>query len=345
MKVRVLAGVAACLTLAACSSQPAATTPSSSGGGATQAGPAKVVAYVSPVGSQPGQQQVNLGLEGAAAAEGWQSKVVDANLSAEKQVSLVNTLTTQKVSAIASWTLDPNAVAGAYTQAEAAGIPIIGVNSTGPGVHATVWWEVNHCNAGGTQERSAKYIAKVHPNAKVIIIGGPPAPSITANVACFKKAAAAEGLQVIDQVDNTADAASPASRLVSDMLTKHPDVQAFWAYNDQSALGAGAAIEGAGKKIYSGSGDGIITIGMNGDPDAIAAGKAGRLTGSWDTDSVATGWAVGLAMKDSFDGKPAKNYTVKSVFWTKENVDQYVEPAKRNYSFTTIPLVDTPAGQ
>ena len=322
MKVRVLAGVAACLTLAACSSQPAATTPSSSGGGATQAGPAKVVAYVSPVGSQPGQQQVNLGLEGAAAAEGWQSKVVDANLSAEKQVSLVNTLTTQKVSAIASWTLDPNAVAGAYTQAEAAGIPIIGVNSTGPGVHATVWWEVNHCNAGGTQERSAKYIAKVHPNAKVIIIGGPPAPSITANVACFKKAAAAEGLQVIDQVDNTADAASPASRLVSDMLTKHPDVQAFWAYNDQSALGAGAAIEGAGKKIYS-----------------------GRLTGSWDTDSVATGWAVGLAMKDSFDGKPAKNYTVKSVFWTKENVDQYVEPAKRNYSFTTIPLVDTPAGQ
>lgn len=339
MRKRTLAAVAVCFTLAACSGGNSGD--SGSGDGASKED-AKTVAYVSPVGTQVGQQQLMDGLSAAAEGMGWQAKVLDAALSADKQVSHVNTLVTTGADAIASWTLDPNAVAGAYTAADKAGVPIIGVNSVGEGVHSTVWWEVNKCGAGSPEERSAQYIAEAYPGGKVVVLGGPPAPSIIANVQCFTDAAKAAGLEVVDQVDNTADAAGPASRLVADVLTKHPDVNAFWAYNDQTALGAGAAIQGAGMKVYDGSNDGIITIGMNGDPDAITAVQEGRLTGSWDCDSFGTGWAIALAMKDAFEGKPAQDYTVKSVFVTKETIGDWVDPADREYSFDNMPLVDTP---
>lgn len=315
-----------------------------SGSGSGSGGGDKSVAYISPVGSQPGQQQVDMGLQGGAKELGWSAKVLDANLSADRQVSHVDTAISQNVDAFASWTLDPGATAGAYERAQAAGIPVIGVNSTGDGVTSTVWWEVNTCGPNSPEKRNVDYIAERRPKAKVIVMGGPPVPSIAANVKCFTDAAKAAGLEVVAQTDNTKDAAGPASQLAADQLTKHPDVDAFWAYNDQSALGISAAVTQAKKQISDGSkgSDGVMVFGVNGDPDAIQAVREKRLTGSWDTDSVATGWAVVKAMQAAIEDPDGEHpdLTVASVLWTPENVGDYVDPAKRQYSLGDIPLVD-----
>ena len=106
------------------------------------------VAYSNPVGAQPGQQDIVFGFKAGAEELGWTAESIDANLSPDKQVADIATMVTQGVDGIASWTLDPGAAAGAYGQAKAAGIPVVGVNSEGSGIVATVWWENNLCGPG-----------------------------------------------------------------------------------------------------------------------------------------------------------------------------------------------------
>lgn len=299
-----------------------------------------LVGYISPIAAQPGQQLINSAIEAAAKEKGWQYRVLDANLSADRQVSHVDTLLNLGAKAIGSWSLDANAVAGAYERANAQGVPVIGVNSVGQGVTNTVWWEVNTCNAGGPYEQQAKWIADKIPGAKVIVFGGPPVESIMMNTKCFTEAAKAAGLDVVDRVDNTKDSTANAATLASDQLIRFPDVQVFWAYNDSSALGISAAVIAAGKSIYSGSKtDGVMIFGINGDNDAIAAVREGRLTGTWDPDASATGFAVARAMDEAMANPGAKqtSIVVAAKFFTSENIDSWMEGDKRGYSLGQFP--------
>jgi ribose transport system substrate-binding protein len=301
------------------------------------------VAYSDPVGAQPGQQDIVFGFDHGARELRWKAESIDANLSPDKQVADIATMVTQRQDGIASWTLDPGAAAGAYGQAKAAGIPVVGVNSEGPGIDATVWWEVNLCGADSPIAGITKYIREAKPGAKVLQIGGPPVPSIQAYERCFAQNARKDGLRIVGKANNTEDTAATAQPLVADLLTKNPDVDAVWAYNDASALGASAALTSQGKTVYAGSGDGVIVFGLNGDVDAITAIRQRRLTGTVDPDPVATGWALikalsGFVGEDKADNPP-KRLVVRSRMWTSRNIGDYQSPRERHYTLDTLPLV------
>jgi ribose transport system substrate-binding protein len=306
------------------------------------------VAYSNPVGSQPGQQDIVFGFKAGAAELDWTAESIDANLSPDKQVADIATMVTQSVDGIASWTLDPGAAAGAYGQAKAAGIPVVGVNSEGSGILTTVWWENNLCGPGSPIADIAQYIADERPGAEVLEVGGPPVPSIQAYEKCFAENAKKRGLTIAGEAHNTKDTAATAQPLVADLLTKTPDVDAIWAYNDASALGASAALTSNGEKVYDGSNDGVIVFGQNGDADAITAIREHRLTGTVDPDNVATGWALIKALSglvgDATGDQPPKELVVKSHTWTVENIGDYKSPRDRHYSLDTVPLVDVASG-
>ena len=99
---------------------------------------------------------------------------------------------------------------------------------------------------------AANYIAKRVPKGKVLVIGGPPVPSITNYTNCFVKAAKKDGLNVVGKQNNMKDTAATAQPIVQDLLTKNPDVNAIWCYNDPSCLGAGAVVR-ARRERRSGS--------------------------------------------------------------------------------------------
>ncbi|MEW5420598.1 sugar ABC transporter substrate-binding protein [Amorphus sp. 3PC139-8] len=301
-----------------------------------------LVGYVSPIASQPGQAMANDVMERMAADLGWQYRMLDANLSPDRQVSHVDTLVNLGADAIASWSLDPNAVAAAYTRANEQGIPVVGVNSEGDGVTTTVWWETNLCEPGGTYEQEAKWIAERRPGAKVIVFGGPPVPSIQQNTACFADAAKAAGLDVLTRVDNTKDSTANAMTMASDLLVRHPDVEAFWAYNDSSALGISAATLAAGKSVATADNpEGVMIFGMNGDEEAVVAIREGRITGTWDPDLAGMGAAIILAMKRLLDDPDADqpDLIVEATFLTSENIGAYVPTDERDYTLDTVPLV------
>ena len=233
-------------------------------------------------------------------------------------------------------------------QAKAAGIPVVGVNSEGSGIRATVWWENNLCGPGSPIAEIAQYIADERPGAEVLEVGGPPVPSIQAYEKCFAENAKKRGLTIAGEAHNTKDTAATAQPLVADLLTKTPDVDAIWAYNDASALGASAALTSNGEKVYDGSNDGVIVFGQNGDADAITAIRQHRLTGTVDPDHVATGWALIKALSalvgDATGDNPPKELVVKSHTWTFENIGDYKSPRDRHYSLDTVPLVDVASG-
>ena len=310
-------------------------------------GQATKVAYSDPVGAQPGQQDIVFGFRAGARELGWNAESLDANLSPDKQVADIATMVTEGEDGIASWTLDPGAAAGAYEQADAARIPVVGVNSTGRGIDATVWWEINLCGTDSPIAGIAKYIADHRPRAKVLEIGGPPVPSIQAYERCFEDTAKEHGLTIVGTAHNTKDSAATAEPIVADLLTKHRDVDAIWAYNDASALGASAALTADGGKVYDGSGDGVIVFGQNGDVDAITAIRQHRLTGTLDPDPVATGWALIKALSGFVGGQrvenPPRKLVVESKRWTLGNIDDYTPPRDRHYTLDTVPLVRTPS--
>jgi ribose transport system substrate-binding protein len=320
---------------------------SACGGGGDSGGDATKVAYSDPVGAQPGQQDILFGFEAGARSLGWKPDSIDANLSPDKQVADIATMISEGQDGIASWTLDPGAAAGAYTQAGAAGIPVVGVNSEGTGIDATVWWELNLCGDGTPIAEIARYIAEAKPGARVLEIGGPPVPSIQAYERCFARYAKRNGLTIAGRAHNTKDTAATAQPLVADLLTRNPGVDAIWAYNDASALGASAALTAAGRKVFDGSGVGVIVFGQNGDADAITAIRERRLTGTVDPDPVATGWTLikalsGFVGDDKVDDPP-RRLVVGSRTWTLANIDGYRPPRERHYTLDTLPLVAGPS--
>ena len=189
------------------------------------------------------------GFKGGAEELGWTAESIDANLSPDKQVADIATMVTQGQDGIASWTLDPGAAAGAYGQAKAAGIPgrrreLRGHGHRRDGVvgDQPVRRRVADRGAHASTSREER------PGAKVLEIGGPPVPSIQAYEKCFAENAKRNGLTIVGKAHNTKDTAATAQPIVADLLTKNPEVDAIWAYNDASALGASAALIADGRE-------------------------------------------------------------------------------------------------
>lgn len=310
----------------------------------TKGGTGAKVSYISPVAAEPGQQQVNVGLERGAKELGWTETVLNSALSSSKQVSNIETAISQGDNAITSWTLEPLAAAGAYEKAQAAGIPVIGANSKGQGVSSTVWWQFELCEPNGPMAEDAKMIAKIYPHAKTIMLGFDAAESTKEESTCFAKEAKKAGLDIINETNNEADTSAGSEAVFQPLLTKYPEVQAVWSYNDETALGASAALISAGKKVATQSGGGVVVIGHNGDADAIEAIKAKRLSWTWDPNNVATGYASIKLMKEALEGgkgaKP-KSVVIKSELVDAENVGKYVSPLKRKYTINELPIVES----
>lgn len=319
----------------------------SAGGSASAEEPAKKdvkIGYASPVASQPNQQDIAAGMESGAESLGWEVAVLDSDLSPDKQVANVESFITQQKDAIVSWTLDPGAVGGAYARASEEGMPIVGFNSAGDGINTNVVWERYTCGEDGSHQQSAEYFAERKPSAKVLILGPPPVPPLVAGMECFKKHAEQAGLEIVEQQDNVKDTAATATPLAANMLTKHPDADVIWSYNDTTALGAAAAVEAANKNVYSEEDeDGIIIMGSNGDAEAIEAIKAGRMTMTFDTNAAATGWAAIKAFNVVFgEGKEVsempKEILLESTLWDGSNVNEYLPQKERQYTLDSLPI-------
>jgi ribose transport system substrate-binding protein len=287
------------------------------------------IGFANPIASIPSQQSIIIGARAAANLYGFNLKVADANLSADKQVSDVSTFVAAKVAGVLTWTLNQGAADVAYKSARSAGIPVIGFSSTSKFINTVVQYDsVSTC---GPMRDAAKYIADRAPGAKVFVLGGPPVESITKSVACFQAAAKAAGLNIVAKQDNTANTPAAAQQLITDALTRFPDLQATWSFNDTGGIGISAGLRAADKPIWSGTRKGIIVIGNDGDAAAVTAIKAGIYTATYD-GNLALGGAMSVAIlaRHIQQNKPfPKLVHIPFTRVDKGNAATFVNPSKR----------------
>lgn len=265
-------------------------------------------AECSPVASNQHQIAWTYGMKEMAALYGAKFTSTDANLSSTKQIADLDTFIQQGANGITTWTLDQGAATAEYKKVQEAGIPLIGQAS--PGDYVTTAFMPAFMTTDQAETDAAKWIASVTPGAKIFVIGGPPVPYIMFVTAAMEVEAKAAGLTVLARQDNLTDQADGAQKIVSDLLTKYPDVQAVWCFNDRSSLGASAAVRAAGKKIYNAAkpeAGAVFVTGMNGTQEAIEAVRAGITSATYSGDSEKIGAAVIEELQYIATGKLTKD--------------------------------------
>lgn len=351
VRLTVLAAVS--LFVAACGSSGSST--SSSAGSATtttaataaagtstasSSGGREVIGYANPLASEEGLRSVGVGEQKAIKLLGlnWTVDALDGKLSADTQVSNLDTFITLHTAGITVWPLDQGANAAPYAKAKAAGIPIVGMNATDPAYATEIAaWTDASCIVSNQQ---AAFIASLVPHAKIIAVGGPPAPSITLTTNCFLQAAKRDGLDVLQFKTDLTTTSAGGQQIAAAALLKYPDLQAIWDYTETSILGAAAAVKAAGKPIWSGSKKGIILISRNGTSPAAAAIKVGDLTATWDNNQPEVGAAAlqvldYLLVQHVSPSQLPKQIPIPSHMWDPANISSYQSPLVRA---VTLPL-------
>ncbi|MFW3332809.1 substrate-binding domain-containing protein [Aerococcus viridans] len=208
------------------------------------------------------------GVNTLATENGTQVISVDAQDDSAKQSNDVDDLIQQGVDVLLINPVDSAAITPAVEAANSAGIPVIMVDrATDAGEYVTLVASDNV--AGG--EMAAQYIVdQVGENASTLQLEGVPGASATNERGEGFMNVAETSLNVLDRQTANFDRAEGLT-VMENMLQGNSDVQAVFAQNDEMALGAIEAIQGAGLSNQ------ITVVSFDGTEGGIKAVEDGSL--------------------------------------------------------------------
>lgn len=157
---------------------------------------------------------------------------------------------------------DSKAIRPAVDQARKAGSVVVAVDTAVEAdVDATV--TTNNLQAG---EISCKYIAdRLQGQGNVVIVNGPPVTSVIERVdGCLNVLSKYPQLKILSKDQNAEGSRDGGLRVMSDLLTTFPNIDAVFAINDPSGVGADLAANQAKR-------DDFFIVGVDGAPEAIEA--------------------------------------------------------------------------
>jgi ribose transport system substrate-binding protein len=157
---------------------------------------------------------------------------------------------------------DSKGIRPAVDRARAAGSVVVAVDT---GVEADVDATVttNNLQAG---EVSCQYIAdRLQGKGNIVIVNGPPVTSVIERVdGCLDVLSKYPKLKILSKDQNAEGSRDGGLRVMSDLLTTFPDIDAVFAINDPSGVGADLAANQAKR-------DDFFIVGVDGAPEAIEA--------------------------------------------------------------------------
>ncbi len=157
---------------------------------------------------------------------------------------------------------DSEGIAPAVAKAKQAGIAVIAVDTgAGGGVDATV--TSNNLQAG---QVSCQYIAdRLKGRGNVVIINGPPVKSVVERVqGCEQILAKYPNIKVLSKDQNAEGSRDGGLRVMSDLLTSFKKIDAVFAINDPTGVGAELAARQAKRNEF-------FIVGVDGAPEAKEA--------------------------------------------------------------------------
>src|ERR1700732_2629738 len=155
---------------------------------------------------------------------------------------------------------DSKGIAPAVVRAKAAGIIVVAVDvGAEGGVDATV--TSNNKQAG---ELDGKYVAdRLKGKGQVVIVNGPPVSAVTDRVAGFLEVIKKyPDIKIVSQDQNAGGSRDGGLRVMTDLLTAFPKIDAVLEINDTTAIGCDLAAKQAQRKEF-------FIVGVDGSPDIV----------------------------------------------------------------------------
>ena len=278
------------------------------------------VTVVTPYLAQPGTQMYLEGFKAEANKQGWDLNVIDTKGDVAEVISRIEDAVNQKVDAIVI-NVDPAQITAGLEVAAEANIPVIGMDSgadpllvtniTSNGYAMAAETSVYVANRIGGKGNVVMFVFDAFPPVQ---IRGVVADAVFANF---------PDINVMDRITpdvQDGGIADSRSRMEA-LLAANPEkgsIAAVWAAWDQPAIGSLQAIEAAGR-----SDEGIVIVGMDANPQARDAIKAGgNFEASMAQDFVGIGSATADAVGRAMAGQEikAKVIYVPTVLITTANV-------------------------
>jgi ribose transport system substrate-binding protein len=206
---------------------------------------------------------------------------IDGKSSSENQVSVMESLISQKYDGIILQAHDSASLAEVVEKAEKAGIPVVNLNLDADTPHAGLVEMVAY-EAGVI---IADEIAKgCNEEGNVVIIEATLGASRGEQLqAGFKDALAKYPKMKILDSQTGEWVTEKANAVMTSFLAKYPDIDAVFCHNDAMAEGASAAIEAAGRL------DKIQIWGADGEKKALEYIENGKMTGTIYTNCYEQG--------------------------------------------------------
>jgi ribose transport system substrate-binding protein len=265
--------------------------------------------------------QVGEGAEAAAArlgGENVKTTVVSAGYDLNQQINQVENFVASGTDLILLNAADSEGIAPAVIRATEAGIPVVAVDVAAEGgVSATV--TSNNVQAG---ELACQYIVeRLNGQGNVVIINGPPVSAVIDRVnGCESVLSQNPGIKVLSRDQNAGGSREGGLQIMSDLLTSFQEIDAVFAINDPTGIGAELAAQQAGR-------DEFFIVGVDGAPEAVDALKREDglfvATAAQDPFRMAE-TAVEVGQQILAGNPPAEETVLVPVeLITKDNVDQY----------------------
>ena len=236
------------------------------------------------------------------------------------QTSMMEDFITNGVKGIAVCGINLEALKPAIKKANEAGIPVVMFNTITEleGVDVYAYSGYNQYNGGA---KIADWVnEKMNGEAVVAIIEGLPSDYTTQRMGGFvdKCKEAYPGIEVV--ATQPGDwVREKGMNAAMDMIQAHPEINVIYGLSDEMALGAVQACKQLNR-------DDIICIGLDGNPNAKEAVKAGELDGTLDCGPVAIGANAIKALADAIDGveREDKIIEAETTVVDSSNVDQFL---------------------
>ncbi|MDI3481751.1 MAG: ribose transport system substrate-binding protein [Tepidanaerobacteraceae bacterium] len=310
-------------SLAACGSPKQSETGSSSGQAQTggSGGNAGEIAFVPPGMVSPFYAGTISGAKPTAEKLGYKFTVLSPERESDfaGQVKIVEDLVTRKVKGIALCAINADAIAAAVRKANEANIPVVVFNSLTELQNCEVKAYVGYDQRAGGR-KVADYVNKVkNGKAKVAIIEGLPGYHTTERKGGFEEQIKSyPGIQVVAFQPGDWER-EKSMNAATNMLQAHPEIEVFYGLSDEMALGAAQACKAAGRND-------ILTIGIDGNPNALEAIKNGELTATLYVYPDVIGAKAIEALDKILKGETVdKMIVTDSIIADKSNVDQFLK--------------------
>ncbi len=245
--------------------------------------------------------------------------VVSSGYDLNTQVGQIDTFIAAGVDMIILNAADTKGIAPAVKKAKAAGIIVVAadVDADG-GVDATV--TSNNYQAG---EQSGEYIAKrLNGKGNVVIVNGPPVSAVIDRVnGCKAVLAKYPDIKILSDNQNAGGNREGGLRVMTDLLTAFPKIDAVFAINDPTGIGSELAMKQAKREKE------MFVVGVDGAPDAEVALKEPNgsfaASASQDPYTMATK-AVEVAWEIKGGKKPAEpKILIPTTLITRDNLASY----------------------